>query len=424
MSAGQAIQITTLPNGARIATAHMPHLRGVCVGIWAAVGGRHEDTGECGAAHFVEHLLFKGTRKRSARELSYAVEGLGGYLNAYTTEDHTCIYAKAGADHFEALAGLLLEMYQDSTFPTEEVERERGVIREEIASYRDSPSQWVEELLSEALWPRHSIGRPITGTVESVGALSRTQLKGFHNRFYCGRNTILTVSGPVTHAEVVSAVRKKLLRMEQGEAGRERRVRVSRRRALLLKGQPAEQVHLALGFHACSRTDKRRFALRLLSVILGENMSSRLFQSLRERRGYCYSVQTSTVLFRETGAFQIYADLEPSKLASAVGVIRKECARLRDVVVARAELQRAKDYIIGQTRISLDGATAQNAWMAESLMAHRRIASLSEVEAAIAGITPDQVRAIAVECLQLNYAAVALVGPEAVMPGVSSLVHD
>ena len=261
-------QLTRLKNGTRVATAWMPHLRGVCVGAWAGVGGRHEVESQCGIAHFVEHLFFKGTRKQTAKELSFSVEAIGGYLNAYTTEDHTCYYAKAASRHFEQLSTVLLEMYVGSTFPKQEVEREREVIAEEILSYKDSPSQWVEEMLSACLWPRHPLGRSLTGTKESISRLSRSDLLNFRRRNYTGANTIFTVSGPLQHADVLAVVAPILGRIPKGTASRARAAGTQKTRVIDVVKQDTEQAHMALGFHAFSRTDPRRFALRLLSVML------------------------------------------------------------------------------------------------------------------------------------------------------------
>ena len=170
--------VTRLPNGARIASVEMPHMRSVTVGVWAGVGGRHERVREGGISHFIEHLLFKGTKRRNPRQITAAVEGVGGYLNAFTTEDHTCYYAKAGAPHFERLCDVLTDMYLDSVFAKAEIEREREVIREEILMYRDQPAQHAQELLTSTLWPRHPLGRPLTGTVETVSKLGRREIYG------------------------------------------------------------------------------------------------------------------------------------------------------------------------------------------------------------------------------------------------------
>jgi predicted Zn-dependent peptidase len=198
-------EVSRLPNGARVASIHMPHMRSVSVGLWAGVGGRHENDRQCGASHFLEHLLFKGTKRRNARAITTAVEGVGGYLNAFTTEDHTCYYAKAGTMHFKRLCDVLGDMYLDPSFPKEEIEREREVIREEIMMYRDQPAQHAQELLTATMWPEHPLGRPITGTVESVSSLRRPGIAAFHREHYNAANTVATVAGAVTHAEALSS---------------------------------------------------------------------------------------------------------------------------------------------------------------------------------------------------------------------------
>ncbi len=410
MSAGSPYKVTTLANGVRIATAWMPHLRGANVGVWVEVGGRHERKNEAGVAHFLEHLLFKGTSAHSALELTCAVEGVGGYLNAFTTEDHTCYYAKADAAHFGRLAEVLLEMYLDSQFPEHELERERGVIREEIMSLKDVPSQWTEDLLSESLWPDHPLGRPLTGTVESIERIGREDLLSFRRRHYTGRNTIFTVAGPVPHEVVLQKVRRSLESLPRGVASRPLVARASRT-GVRVESEDTEQVHLALGFHTCSRTSPERFALRMLSVMLGENMSSRLFQTLRERYGYCYSAQSSVVALAEAGALCVYADLDPSKLEKALAAIRRECGRFAQCAPSKRDLNMAVQYAIGQTRVALDSATQQAGWMAESLMALGRVVELEEAERAVLAVTGAEVHAVARKCLEFGMAAAAMVGP-------------
>ncbi|NBV87138.1 MAG: insulinase family protein [Verrucomicrobia bacterium] len=392
-----------------MATAWMPHLRGVSIGVWTAVGGRHETANECGVAHFLEHLFFKGTSAHTARELTQAIEGVGGYLNAYTTEDHTCYYAKADASHFERSAEVLLEMYLDAQFPEQELEREREVIREEILSVRDNPSQWAEDLLSESLWPRQPLGRPLTGTLESLQRLERRHMQAFRDRHYTGRNTIFTVAGPVPHEEVLQRVRAPLERLEVGRPSRALRARPGDA-AFCAQEADTGQSHLALGFHACSRSDSRRFALRLLSVLLGENMSSRLFQTLRERFGYCYSMQSSIASFAETGALCIYADLEASKLAKAMAVIQRECLRFAHRAPSAKEVRLAAQYAVGQNRVSLDSATHQACWMAESLMAFGRVVEPTEVERDYFAVQKDEIQSVARDLIRFDKAALALVG--------------
>jgi predicted Zn-dependent peptidase len=309
---------TILENGVRIATREMPEMKSVSVGVWIAVGGRHEPEEFCGISHFLEHLLFKGTAKRSSRDITEEVEGLGGFVNAFTTEDHTCIYAKAASQHLPTLANVLSDMYVNSLFAEQEIDRERDVIREEILMYKDQPGQFSQELLTEAMWPRHALGRPLTGSVESITRIRREHLLKFVAENYNGLSTVITVAGRCKHEEVVRHFRTKLKKLPRGRAPAfQRWNEVKRDQRVLVAKDETEQTHLALGYHAMSRTDDRRHAMKLLSVILGENMSSRLFQQLRERYAYCYSVHSGTLVLEDSGLVSICVGLEPAKLRSA-----------------------------------------------------------------------------------------------------------
>lgn len=406
-------RLTTLHNGARIASVEMPHMRSVAVGFWAMVGGRHETPAMSGISHFVEHLLFKGTRKRSSKAITEQVEGVGGYINAFTTEDHTCYYAKAAAAHFPRLCEVLGDMYRNSLFAAAEMEKEREVIREEILMYRDTPAQHAQELLTQTMWPGHALGRPLTGTVASVNAIKRAQLLEFHRRNYVGRNTVVTVAGPRRHEQVVAELAPVLAKLPSG-----RRPRVSRARLhdgaarVSLVTQDTEQTHLAMGFHAFGRHDERRFALKLLSVILGENMSSRLFQKLREDRGYCYSVHTSTVTLEDAGVFSLYAGLDPRNLQRAVRLILRELELICGKKPALEELRKAQDYTIGQTLMGLESTTNQMMWMGESLLGYDHVLDPAKVERRILAVTAEEIQRCACECLHRGRLGVAIVGPQ------------
>ncbi|MDQ3622505.1 MAG: insulinase family protein [Verrucomicrobiota bacterium] len=406
-------RLTTLPNRCRIVSVEMPHMRSASVGFWAAIGGRHEIAPLGGISHFVEHLLFKGTRRRSARQITESVEGIGGYLNAFTTEDHTCYYAKAAAGHFGTLCDVLGDMYLHSQFPSAEIERERDVIREEILMYRDQPAQHAQELLTQTLWPGHPLGRPLTGTLDTISVFQREQLRAFQRQHYVGRNTIVTVAGCIPHELAVKVLEPMLRKLPEGSTPRFQRARLqdgSERVALV--SQETEQTHLAMGFHTFGRRDERRFALKLLSVILGENMSSRLFQRLREERGYCYSVQTSMATLDDAGAISIYAGLDPLKLQKALGLILKELETICRKKPSRHELRKAQDYTIGQTSMGLESTTNQMMWMGESLLGYRKVLNPAEIERRIEGVTPDEVQRVACHCLHRGRLAVAVVGPQ------------
>jgi predicted Zn-dependent peptidase len=405
-------RLTRLANGTRIASVEMPYMRSVSIGIWASVGGRHESEAQSGISHFLEHLLFKGTKRRNAKRITEAVEGLGGYLNAFTTEDHTCYYAKAAAPHLPELCDVLSDMYLESVFAPAEIEREREVIREEILMYRDHPAQHAQELLTETMWPKHPLGRPLTGTVDTIGRFKRADLVDFRTQHYTGANTIVTVAGPVYHDRVVELLAPQLSRLPRGRTPRFLRARKHQGPAQLsLHTQETEQTQLAMGFHAFGRADDRRFALKLLSVILGENMSSRLFQKLRERHGWCYNVQTSMVTLADTGAIHVYAGLDPANLEKAVKLILKELESICAKAPSKAELKKAQDYTIGQTLMGLESTSNQIMWMGESVIGYGHVLDPSEVERRILKVTPEDVQQTACYCLSRAKLGLAVVGP-------------
>lgn len=405
--------LTTLPNGLRIATAEMPHMASVCVGLWAGVGSRHEPARLNGAAHFLEHLLFKGTRRRSARRISGEVEGVGGYLDAFTSEDHTCYYAKAEASRLAQLGDVLADLYTQSRLPAVEVERERGVIREEIQMYQDQPAQVAEELLAAAVFPRHALGRPLAGTLPSVSALKRDDLMNFWQAGYGGRSTVLAVAGRVTHADVLSRVASLLAEMPPGKTPRFTRWQpaVGEKARVVIDRRDTEQTQVVLGFLGAGRHDPQRFAVRLMSTLLGEKMDSRLFQSLRERRGLCYSVQSETAAFAETGLLTISVGLDAKQLRPALGLIRTELDRLCAKPVGRRELREARDYLVGQHRLGLESTTNQMMWLGESLLGHGRIIPPHEAEEAFARLTAADVQAAARACFDEGFRAMVAVGP-------------
>ena len=412
-------QLTTLPNGVRVATAEMPHMASVSIGLWAAVGSRHEAARINGAAHFLEHLLFKGTRRRSARQISGEVEALGGYLEAFTAEDHTCYYAKAEAEHLEGLGDVLGDIYIHSRLPALEVERERGVIREEILMYRDQPAQVAEEILAETLWPGHPLGRPLAGTLESVAALRRDELLDFWRAGYHARSTVLAVAGRVRHEEVVALAAKPLLDLPAGRVPRFSRWtgRAKGKSARptdpvgVVSKKDSEQTQLLMGFLAPGRHDPNRFAARMLSALLGEKMDSRLFQSLRERRGLCYSVQSEISPYAETGLLSISAGLEAGQLPKALGLIRHEIDRVCDRPISARELRETRGYLVGQHRLGLESTTSQMMWMGESLLGHGRIIDPEKVRQELEAVTAAQVQETARRILREGFRALVAVGP-------------
>ncbi len=404
---------TRLANGCVIATAEMPHMHSCCVALWALAGSRHESARHGGIAHFVEHLVFKGTASRSATQILREVEGVGGSLDAYTETDHTCYYARATPDRLGGFADVLFDMYRNAAFATDDVEREREVIEEEILMYQENPGQAVDDLLSETAWPGHPLGRPITGTPATLARTGADELRAFNQSRYVGANTLVTVAGPVAHAEVVACM-EAAAALPRGRRAQTRPFPQADRTTgprLRFDTREIEQAHFSLAFHTHGRTAGERHASKLLSVLLGENMSSRLFQRLREDRGLCYSVQSDLTLLEDTGLFTVYAGVDAEKIVPSVQLALRELRKLADRPPTKPELAAAKDYTIGMLRLSADSTTAQAMWLGESLLAHRRAIRPEETIDALAAVTPAEISSAARTIFQPARATLAAVAP-------------
>lgn len=407
-------RISTLSNGLRVASCPMPSSQTVAVGIWCSVGGRHESPRLGGISHFLEHLLFKGTRKRSAQQISEEIEGVGGDLNAFTAEERTCYYAAASADHFHRIAGVLSDMYRNSILAPVEIKRERGVIVEEIEMVRDEPAQHVHELLNSETWNGDPLGRPITGTKKNLASITRKDLLDHLSRHYHAGRTIFTASGAVEHDDVVNLAGKLLGKLpKQHRALSSYSVKVPDVQSaprIFIESRESQQSQIALSFRGVGAVDPRRYAASLLHVIMGGNMSSRLFQELRERRGLCYSISSSLSTYSDCGSFDISFGLEGGNIGKALGLILKECRRIAERGPSSAELCRARDYSIGTSRMALERAGTQNYRLGSSLLTHGRIVPTEEVFATLAKVTVREVQAVAKQILNTRTLSLAMVG--------------
>ncbi len=405
-------RVTRLPGGLTIASAEMPHMASVSVGLWVGVGARYEPAPLNGVCHFIEHLLFKGTATRSAKAISQAVEGIGGYLNAWTSEENTCFYSRARADRLEDLLDVLADMFLHSRFSPRDIAKEREVIKEEVAMYRDQPAQHVQELLNATLWPRQPLGRSITGTPRSLDGLQRAHLLDFLRTRYVTGACVIAAAGHLRHARLVQAVKRYASAFPIGprpthESAEPRQDHPRVR----LQTKQTEQAQLALGLRTCPRADERRFALRLLNTILGENTSSRLFQEVREDRGLAYNIYSSISFFNDTGDFVISAGLDTENLPRVLKLILRELARARDEVPSAAEFRRARDYVIGQMDLGLESTENQMMWLGEQLVGFGRVFDPAEIRQRLARVTAAQVRAVAREFLRPDRLNLALVSP-------------
>jgi predicted Zn-dependent peptidase len=405
-------RISTLPNGLRVATCAMPSSQTVAVGLWADVGARHEPSRIGGISHFLEHLLFKGTRKRSARRISEEVEGVGGDLNAYTAEERTCYYAAASSEHLGRVTDVLCDMYRNSRLDAGEIERERSVIAEEIEMIRDEPAQHVHELLTAETWHGVSLARPITGTRKSLAAITRGDLKTHLASHYHAGSTILTAAGAVDHSVMAEMAGKLLGGLPKGSAPKKpatpKRQGVPR---VVVETRDTQQTQMALSFRGIGSHDPRRYATTLLHILLGGNMSSRLFQELREKRGLCYSVSTSLSSHSDCGAFEVSLGLDGEKVEKALRIILKECDRIAEKGPSKSELRRACDYSIGTSRMALERASTQNYRLGTALLTYGKIVAPEQVYDRLAKVTAEEIRKVASQVFTRRTLCLAMVGP-------------
>jgi predicted Zn-dependent peptidase len=402
----------------------MPHMASVSLGLWVAVGGRYEPAHLNGVSHFLEHLLFKGTRKRSAREISQAVEGIGGYLNAFTSEENTCIYSKARHERGEELLDVLTDMFLNAKFAPGDIAKERDVIKDEVAMYFDQPQHYVQELLNQTLWPDHPLGRPLTGTAKSLDAITRAHLIEYHRANYVAANTLLAVAGNLRRGQFVKAVAKAARRFSAGRRSRFVPAKWGQRSpAVRLFTKATEQTQLALGIRTCSRHDERRYALRLLDTVLGENMSSRLFQVIREDHGLAYSISSVLSFFADAGDLVISAGLETDNLRQTLKLTMKELRRLTRELVPAAEFRRARDYVIGQIDLSLESTESQMTWLGEQVLGYGKVLPPEKIKQRLAEVKRSDVRAVARDFFRPERLNLALVSPLKRAPALGKLLR-
>ncbi|HWQ90979.1 MAG TPA: pitrilysin family protein [Clostridia bacterium] len=405
-------QVSQVDNGLTVATATMPQMRSVSVGLWIGVGSRYEAEVLNGACHFIEHMLFKGTRRRTAREISQAVEGVGGYLNAFTSEELTCFHARAGHDRLEELLDVLADMLLHSRFAPEDIGKEREVIKEEMAMYLDEPQHQVQELLNTTLWPDQPLGRPITGSNRTLDGMNRSGLLRFLQSHYVSGSAVLVAAGNVRHGSFLRAVKRYARHLPKGsrlQCSPSRNEQHAPRVRLLHR--KIKQTQIALGIRTCSRHDPRRYTLRLLNTLLGENMSSRLFQVIREDRGLAYSIYSTPSFFADTGDLVVSAGLDTKHIEKTLRLVLREMRRMRETLPGRRELRQARDYVIGQIELAQESTEAQMNWVGEQLLGYGRIYKPEILKRRLSQVTGAEIRLIARDFFRPERMNLALVSP-------------
>lgn len=402
-----------LENGLKIITHPMKKMQSVAIGIWIKVGGRYETPEYKGIAHYLEHLVFKGSKKYSCRRIKESIEGVGGSLNGFTSEELTCYLAKLPNLHLDLALDILSDMALNPLLQPEEIEKERTVILEEAKMYKDLPQSYVYDLLDELLWPNHPLGMSIIGTPESIGRINKESLSLFKNRYYAPSNIVVSAAGCLEHSSFTKRVENifsthknrnlnALLKVKEGAQYQPQ---------LKLLHKETEQTHLALGFHGFRRGDPLRYAMGLLHIILGANMSSRLFNELREKRGLAYEIGTQAKYFHDTGAFIVHAGIDNRKVNESIEVILKELKRTKDKLVSVDEFKRAKEFYLGQLILSLEETLDHMLWIGESTATRDEVYSLKDIIKKINKVRREDIRKVADTVFNEKSLNLALIGP-------------
>jgi predicted Zn-dependent peptidase len=408
--AEEGVRASTLDGGLRVVTERMPGVRSVALGVWVGVGNRDEPAPIAGASHFLEHLLFKGTPTRAAREIAETVDATGGDLNAYTTKEYTAFYGRLPSWHTDLGLDLLFDVVARPAFRAAEVDSERNVILEELHLQLDDPDDLVHSVLYEALFPEHPLGWEVLGTIGSVAAVTPTDLEAFHARWYRPANLVVVAAGDVDHDQVAAAA---AAAFPAGAGAGERPERAAPAQppvAVTMVRRRTEQVHLALGWRALPHGDEDRFALSIANQVLGGGLSSRLFQAIREERGLAYSVYSGLSAYADSGVLSVYAGTAPERLAELCAVLGDELRRVADEGISERELAVAADGVEGSTILSLEDPGSRMSRLGTSETVLGRVLPIDDYLERVAAVTVDDVTRVLRRVLATG-PSVAVVGP-------------
>jgi len=401
---------TVLPNGLIVLTERMEHLRSVAMGVWIKSGSRCEPAETNGISHFVEHMVFKGTRSRSAQHIAREMDSIGGNLDAFTGKETICFNVKSLAEHVPIALDVLADLVLNPTFSADDIERERGVILEEIKIDEDNPDVLVHELFTQNFWKDHPLGKPILGTSATVGRLDQNKLFDYHNARFLGGNMVFSAAGNLEHDSFVSAVAQKFETLKLGKAIPEEHAPEASARIILRNKKALEQVQICLGVPAPAITDENRYVTLILNTVLGGGMSSRLFQTIREERGMVYSIYSDLNPYRDTGTLCIYAGTSVGKALEVVDLILVELRKLKETPLGEEELTRAKDQVKGNILMGLESSNSRMANLARQEMYFQQFFAVEEITARVGAVQADQVQAMAQRLFDPNRIAVTLLG--------------
>ena len=386
---------TTLPGGVRVLTESIPSVRSVSVGVWVNAGSRDETAGESGISHFLEHLVFKGTSRRRGYQINQRMESVGGYLNAFTTKEHTCFYARGLDDHLARALDTILDLVTSPTIPAKDVEKEKDVVVEEIKMYEDNPDDHVFDFYEAAVYPGHALGRPILGTEESVQSFSPDQVRGYLQRHYAPDQVVVAVAGHADHQKVVREVQRLLAGFDRPGFQPVREAPTAYEPSERVISRPIQQAHIVIGAPAWGALDPRRTTLALLNTVLGAGMSSRLNQNIREKYGYCYSVYSFVNQQADSGDAGVYIGVDATKVDRARKLVIRELGKLAETPLTPTALTRGKQQLKGSVMLGLESMSHRMQRLGRAELTFGRHYSLDEVIEEIDAVTAEDVRAAA-----------------------------
>ena len=405
------IRTSTTKDGLRICTSYMPQTKSVSIAFYVGAGSRYEANEESGISHFVEHMLFKGTSNRSTpKEISETIEGIGGVMNAATDRELTTYWCKVPATHFDVALDLLTDMIKNSLFDPIEIEKERQVILEELAMTYDNPSFIAELLIDEIMWPNHPLGRDVGGTKESVGAITRPMLIDYFNSQYTCPNIVISIAGDLDHDKAVKTLSNRFKDWKKEQPRKWTSMEESQKHPRFkITQKKTEQVQICVGLKGLPSDHKDRYGLGLLSTILGDGMSSRLFVELREKQGIAYDVHTTVSHLMDCGSLITYAGVDPANTRAAIDGILAEMTKMKKEIPAN-ELNKAKEFLKGRLILRLEDSRSMAAWIGAQELIHNRIIPLDEVLDHVNAVTSEDVLRIANELIIAEKLSVAVVG--------------
>ena len=407
-----SFQKTTLPNGVRVITEHIPSVRSISVGAWIGAGSRDESDGESGMCHFIEHMVFKGTVKRRMHHIAQRMENVGGYLNAFTSKEYTCFYARCLDEHLSRALDTVIDLIHAPTFPEKEIEKEKDVIVEEMKMYEDTPDDRVFDHLDQALYTGSPMGRPVIGTEETVRSFTRDGLYSFLNRHYVESNTIIAIAGNVDHAVAVRLVEKYFSTAKSVEDAGKRIGLKGYEPTVFSEKRPVQQAHLIVGTRAYDVHNPKRVALSVLNTILGGGMSSRLNQNIRERYGYCYNIYSFNNLHSDVGDFGVYMGTDAKKVDHSVKLIYREFDKILKKSVTKMELDRAKSQAKGSIMLGLESMGSRMMRIGRQELYYERYYSLDTILNMIESISMDHIIEVSEEILNPERYSLIKIIPE------------